>query len=136
MMLCYKIVSYRHQVNSVCFVFVKFKMANELKRFCVFVARCHVLTRLGNENDLSGVTLAAEFINSKLQRTIMFSISCFHLVIIVIYQQYQKNIPLVYLWKAALKWASLHQGSKYPLHRNNFLVSFSCHYDLVFYHPL
>ena len=76
MMLCYKIVSYRHQVNSVCLVFVKFKMANELKRFCVFVTRCHVLIRLANENNLSGVALAAEFINSKLQRTIMFSISC------------------------------------------------------------
>ena len=51
-------------------------MANDLKRFSVIVSRCRVLIRLANENELSGVALLGGFINSKLQRTIMFGISC------------------------------------------------------------
>ena len=112
-------------------------MANELKDFCVIVARCHVLIHLGNENDLSGVALVAGFINSKLQRTIMFGISCLssgnncNLSAIS-----EKHTTVVSLKRCVKMGASLHQGSKCPLYRNNFIVSFSCHYDLVFYHLL
>ena len=47
-------------------------MTNELERFCVIVASFHALIRLVNENDLSGLAHVAGFINSKLQRTIIF----------------------------------------------------------------
>ena len=47
-------------------------MTNELEPFCVIVASFHVLIRLANENDLSGLAHVAGFINSKLQRTIIF----------------------------------------------------------------
>ena len=72
-------------------------MVNELKRFCVIVARYHVLIRLADENYLSGVALVAGFITVDYIERLCLVLAAFHLVIIVIYQQYQKNIPLVHL---------------------------------------
>ena len=72
-------------------------MVNELKRFCVIVARCHVLIRLADENYLSGVAPVVGFINSRLHRTTMFGISCLSSGNNCNLSTISENIPLVHL---------------------------------------
>ena len=105
-------------------------MTNETKPFCVTVAR------LANENDLSGVALVARFIDSKLQKTIMFCITCLlpgnNCNLLTISEKNKTGVSLKSFFKMGISSSRL----KNPLHWNNYLVSCSCHYDLVFYHHL
>ena len=111
-------------------------MTSDSKCFFVIIACCHVLICLVNEFDLFGIILVAEFIISNLQKTIIFGISYFSsgndCNLPANSEKYATGVSL----KNCFKTASLHHSSKYSLHWNNFLVSYSCHYDLKFYHPL
>ena len=59
---------------SVSFLW-KFRIANELKRFCDIVDRCQVLSLRAKENVLSGVALVAGFTSRRLKITMIFGIS-------------------------------------------------------------